>query len=228
MNNILFQINEKLFLRDPQKTDTGQAIILKSIEMIDKMGFEQFTFRKLATELETTEPTIYRYFENKQRLLHYLVDWYWTLINFQIDYGINNIPKAEERLKVCLQLLCGKKLPGASLHINESALHRIVISELDKTFLTKTVDKDYKAGLLEPFKETCKKITDIVKEINPRYPFPHSLVSTAIHAANHQVYYAQHLPILSDLKDEPKNLNERLFKFLESFVMSTIKPNENE
>jgi len=223
MNHILFNISDKLFLRDPQKTDMGQAIVRKSVEMIDIMGFEQFTFKKLSKEVETTEPTIYRYFANKQRLLHYLVDWYWTLMNFRIEYGINNITAPEEKLRICLLLLSGKKgIGSAATYVDEAALYRIVISESDKTFLTKTVDKDYKAGLLSPFRETCKKIADIVHEINPRYPFPHSLVSTAMHAASHQIFYVKHLPLLSDLKDGSKLLNDKLFIFLEGLVMGTI------
>lgn len=226
MNNILFQLNDKLFVRDPQRTDMGQVLVSKSIEMIDQMGFEWFTFRKLATEVQTTEPTIYRYFANKHRLLHYLVDWYWTLINFQIEYSINNINEAEEKLAVCLSVLSGQQLPHTLAPVNISALHRIVVCEWDKTFLTKTVDHDYQAGLHEPFKETCKKISNIVQEVNPHYPFPHSLVSTTIHAAKHQIFYTQHLPILSDLKDDADNLNENLFQFLKSFVMNALQSNK--
>jgi AcrR family transcriptional regulator len=225
---LLFEINVKLFIRDPLKTEIGQSIVLKSIELIDKLGFEEFTFKKLATEIETTEGTLYRYFENKQRLLHYLVDWYWTLINFQIDYSTNNIRIPEEKLKICLQLLSGHKLDSNTSYLNETALRRIVISQLDKTFLTNTVDHDYREGLLEPFKETSNKIARIVQEINPYYPFPHSLVSTIIHAANHQVYYTMHLPILSDLNDDPDAIKNTLFQFLEGIVMSTIKSGDNE
>jgi hypothetical protein len=151
------------------------------------------------------------------------MDWYWTLMNFKIDYGTNNIRTPEEKLRICLLLLSGKKgLVSAETFVDEAALYRIVISESDKTFLTKSVDKDYKAGLLSPFKETCNKIAGIVQEINPRYPFPHSLVSTAMHAANHQIFYVKHLPMLSDLKDGSKRLHDKLFIFLEGFVMGTI------
>jgi len=48
---------------------TGEKIILHSIQLIHKNGFEAFTFKKLAIDSGTTEAGIYRYFENKHRLL---------------------------------------------------------------------------------------------------------------------------------------------------------------
>jgi hypothetical protein len=42
-----FKLNSNLFLRDPQSTELGQAIIEHSIKLIDKIGFDEFTFKKL-------------------------------------------------------------------------------------------------------------------------------------------------------------------------------------
>ncbi|MBL7759004.1 MAG: helix-turn-helix transcriptional regulator, partial [Chitinophagaceae bacterium] len=58
-------MNTKLFLRDPEQSVLGRSIIQHSINMIHKVGFEDFTFKKLAQEIGTTEASIYRYFENK-------------------------------------------------------------------------------------------------------------------------------------------------------------------
>lgn len=54
MATLTFRLNQNLYLRDPQHTDLGQKIIRKSVDMIDKLGFEQFTFKKLADEIEST------------------------------------------------------------------------------------------------------------------------------------------------------------------------------
>ena len=78
MSQLTFKLNERLYLRDPQSTELGQRIVSKGIELIDGLGFEQFTFKKLAAQVNSTEPSIYRYFENKHRLLHYLTAWYWS------------------------------------------------------------------------------------------------------------------------------------------------------
>ena len=54
--------------------------------MIDQLGFEQFTFKKLARAIGSTEASVYRYFDNKHRLLTYLIAWYWKWMEYQINY----------------------------------------------------------------------------------------------------------------------------------------------
>lgn len=222
MNHILFNLSEKLYVRDPLRTEVGRAIITSSVRLIDELGFNNVTFRKIAEDTNSTEATVYRYFENKFRLLQYLTDWYWTSINFQIDFHLNNITDDREKLKICLQLLAGTKESVNASLIDPQALHRIVIAEFDKAYLYPSIDRDYKNGLLDPFNDTCKMIADIVKSINPGYPFPHSLISTAILAASQQIYFSRHMPLLSDIKYDPKTMTGKLYRFLESFVLTTI------
>jgi AcrR family transcriptional regulator len=70
--SIKFKVNQSLFLKDPEGSTIGKAIVAKSIDLIYDIGFEQFTFKKLAQEINTTEATIYRYFSSKQiAALHY-------------------------------------------------------------------------------------------------------------------------------------------------------------
>ena len=66
---------EAIALRNPQGTQLGQRIIEGSIFLIDELGFEQFTFKKLAQSVGTTEASVYRYFASKQKLLLYLINW---------------------------------------------------------------------------------------------------------------------------------------------------------
>jgi AcrR family transcriptional regulator len=223
MNRVLFQLSDKLYVRDPLKTETGKAIISNSVHLIGDLGFDNVTFRKIAEQMKSTEATIYRYFENKFRLLQYLADWYWTAMNFEIEFHLNNVTDAEEKLKICLQLLAGARKPVNVSPIDHQMLHRIVIAEFDKTYLYRSIDRDYKNGLLGPFNDTCKTIADIVREINPKYAFPHSLVSTAISAAIQQIYFSRHMPLLSDIKNDQKIMNDRLYRFLEGFVLTTVK-----
>jgi AcrR family transcriptional regulator len=86
MSYILFNLNEKLYIKDPQKSEIGKAIISHSIRLVYDVGFEHLTFRKIAEEMESTEATVYRYFENKFRLLQYLVDWYWASMGFEMVF----------------------------------------------------------------------------------------------------------------------------------------------
>eukprot|EP01031_Cornospumella_fuschlensis_P000390 gene390-492_t len=77
-------MNGKLFLRDPESSDLGRRIIRQAILLIAEIGFEEMTFRKLANQIGTKEASIYRYFENKHRLLVYLVAWYWQWLEYQL------------------------------------------------------------------------------------------------------------------------------------------------
>jgi hypothetical protein len=45
---IKFDINEKIFLRNPESSELGKLMVKKSIDLIYELGFEQFTFKKLA------------------------------------------------------------------------------------------------------------------------------------------------------------------------------------
>ena len=218
-----FQLNSNLYLRDPQSTQLGQSIIQSSIKLIDNAGFEDFTFKKLGTEMGSPEASVYRYFENKHRILLYLIDWYWTWLEYRIDFHNQNIRSPIQRLQNCINLLVEEKTVDPQIpFVDEHKLQRIVNTEFEKTYLTRQVDTDNKEGLFLPYKSLCKKIAGIIKEINPRYPFPHSLVSTVLLSANHQMYYAQHLPSLTDIRSDSKQKYNKLAEFLATMVFNTI------
>src|SRR4028118_1653263 len=92
------KMNEKLYLRDPEQSDTGRKILKHSVGLIRDLGFEAFTFKKLAEVTKTTEATIYRYFENKHRLLAYIVAWYWHWLDFQVMFNTHNVGSAEQKI----------------------------------------------------------------------------------------------------------------------------------
>ena len=220
---IAFRLNENLYLRDPQGTELGQNIIRESIKLVDTMGFEQFTFKKLADAIASTEASVYRYFENKHRLLIYLIDWYWTWLDHRLEFAVQNMRDPREKLRACLHVLIEEKKydPGFAF-VDEPALQRIVTAEFDKTYLTKQVDEDNRDGLFLPYKSVCKRIAEVAKEINPTYPYHHTLVSTVILSANHQLYYARHLPSLTDIHSDPQEDYGRLYDFCESLMMKAL------
>ena len=137
---IKINVNDKIYLRDPEQTQLGKKIISKSIYLIDELGFEDFTFKKLANKINSTEASIYRYFENKHNLLVYLLVWYWSWLEYQIDYQTNNIEDAEKQLKIAIRVIAeslSSRNESHFPHIDEAALHRIVVSESSKTYYTK-------------------------------------------------------------------------------------------
>ena len=220
---LTFKLNNNLFLRDPQSTDLGQNIVSASIKIIERIGFDGFTFKKLAKDIHSTEASIYRYFENKHRLLLYLMDWYWTWLEYKMDFRIQNITSPVERLKLCVHLLVEEKKSDVEVpFVDETKLQRIVHAEFEKTYLTKQVDSDNKEGLFLPYKAICKKIAAIIAELSPAYAYPHSLASTLVLTANHQLYYAHHLPSLTDIRYNSKKKFQELTAFLEHLVLMTI------
>lgn len=220
--SLKIKMNEKLFLRNPEETELGRKIIQHSIILIHKIGFEGFIFKKLAKEISTTEAGIYRYFENKHRLLIYIVDWYWSWQEYRLIFQTNNIKNPETRLKKAIRLISTPIVDDvATSHINENLLYEIVMSEGAKSFLTKHVAEDNKAKLFKPYKDLCVRIAGIILECNPKYKYPHSLSSTIIEIAHSQNFYAKHLPSLTDFGN-PKG-ESKIASFLEEMVFSSIK-----
>lgn len=215
------KMNQKLFLRNPEQSELGKKIILHSIQLIYKNGFESFTFKKLAEDIGTTEAGIYRYFENKHRLLIYIVAWYWSWLEYRASVHTNNIKDPVIKLKRVIKLLATTVEDDVKTsYVNENILHEIIIAEGSKAYLTKHVSEDNKDRLFKPYKDLCAKIGDIILECSPKYKYPKSLASTIIEMAHFQNYFMKNLPSLTDFgknKDESK-----IVLFLEHLVFSSI------
>ncbi|MFV7236047.1 TetR/AcrR family transcriptional regulator [Flavobacterium sp. ZB4R12] len=194
---------------------------MHSIQLVYKSGFETFTFKKLAKDIGTTEAGIYRYFENKHRLLLYLVAWYWSWLEYQISFHTNNINDPTIRLKMVIKLLATTvKDDEKTSYVNESLLHQIVISEGSKAYLTKHVSEDNRHHFFKPYKDLCAVIGDLISECNPKYKYPKSLATTIIEMAHFQNFFMNNLPSLTDFgknKDEAK-----IISFLDDLVFSSI------
>lgn len=220
---IQIQLNANLYLRDPQETKLGKRIIEHSIILIDELGFEKFTFKKLATKIESTEASIYRYFKNKHKLLIYLVSWYWEWMKYQIDFNTMNIEDVDKRLKIALSVLVesSRKNPAIS-YVDENLLHNIVVAESSKAYHTKLVDKENKEGYFANYKVLCESISKIILEKSPSYPYAKALASTLIEMANNNIYFAQHLPALTDVQVNESGDLEEVQRLLEHFAFASI------
>jgi len=223
MPTIRPSLNEHLYLRDPQATELGRRIISESIQLIDKIGFEQFTFKKLAVEIASTEASIYRYFENKHRLLVYLVSWHWAWLRYQIRFHTHNVAEPTQRLRLALGVLCRAHLddPGTA-GVDEGALYRIVVAEASKAYLTKEVDADNRVGLFREYKQLAADLVEIVLQIKPGYPYPHALVSTLLETARKQLFFAQHLPSLADAAKD--GAAPAVSAFIEHLAFAALSP----
>jgi len=220
--HLQIKMNEKLFLRNPEQSELGKRIIQDSIRLIHQIGFEAFTFKKLAIDIGSTEAGIYRYFENKHRLLIYLTAWYWSWLEYQVAFHTNNIEDPVVKLKIVIKLLATTVESDTSTHhVDENILYQIIITEGSKAYLTKRVSEDNKDRLFKPYKDLCARIGNMILECCPSYPYPKSLASTIIEMAHFQNFFMNHLPSLTDFaenKDEAE-----IVRFLEDLVFSSLK-----
>ena len=215
-------IPEGLALRNPLQTELGRNIIKHSVELIDEIGFEAFTFKKLATKMGSNETSLYRYFENKHLLLLYLVVWYWNWISYLIDYNTKNITDPVQKLKIILDNFVDAPKGNPSVDfVNESKLHKIIISESSKAYHTKDVDTENKSGFFLSYKGMIKKVAEVINEIDPKFPYPHSFASNLFEMVSNQIYFAEHLPRLTDVKIKKDNYEE-VRKLLDFYVQKML------
>jgi hypothetical protein len=211
-------MNQALFIRNPENSVLGKNIIQYSIKLIHENGFESFTFKKLAASIGTTEAGIYRYFENKHKLLLYISSCYWQLIHLQINHILSLKIKSKKKLEGAIEIMVSAKGIDCNYsYLNVSLLHQIVISEGSKTYLTKHVDSDNRQRFFKPYKELCASFALIISENNPSYKYPKSLSSTIIEMAHYQNYFMNKLPSLTDFAHQSEKnildfLNDLAFK----------------
>jgi AcrR family transcriptional regulator len=199
---------------------------MHSIRLIHKNGFEAFTFKKLAEEVGTTEAGVYRYFENKHRLLIYIAAWYWAWLEYQVMYQTNNIHDPVVKLKMIIKLLATTVKEGVQTsYVDANLLHQIIITEGSKTYLTKRVSEDNNDKLFKPYKDLCAHIAQVILEYNPNYRYPKSLASTIIEMAHFQNFFKDHLPSLTDFGD--KKDESDTVAFLEDMLFRVLNCNEN-
>ena len=161
------KMNEGLYLRNPELSELGQNILKHSVELIHKLGFEAFTFKKLAESIGTTEAGVYRYFENKHKLLVYITSWYFGWLEFQIKFQTNNIVDPREKLERIIALLAAPvEDDEQTSYVDESLLHPIIVAEGSKTYLTKQVGENNKLLFFQPYKDLCTVIGNIIQECN--------------------------------------------------------------
>jgi len=224
LSKLSIQVSGHIYIKDPESSELGKKIVSGSIDLIHQIGFEDFTFRKLAKKISSTEASIYRYFESKHKILLYLTNWYWSWLEYRLVFSITNLASAEEKLKRAIRLLTEKQAENIIYsHINERKLHQIVISESLKSYLSRQVDEVNKEGAFLPYKGLVQRVSEIIKEINPHYPYPRMLVTTVIEGSHIQRHFSEHLPRLTDaIKGE-----NSIHLFYEQIVFQVLKHYKN-
>ncbi|SFI37112.1 TetR/AcrR family transcriptional regulator [Halpernia frigidisoli] len=220
-----FKVNHSLYLKDPEESTIGKAIISEAINLIFDIGFEQFNFKKLSQEIKTTEATVYRYFASKQKLLLYIMSWYWQYLEFQTKMSVLNKNNAKEKLELILEVITHNFSSDDSLlNIDLDKLNSIVISESSKVYLVKEVDEINSEMAYHPLKNYCLYISQIIKEFRPDYEFPNSLASTILETSHDQQFFSEHLNKLTD-NFEKKDHKLYVLKYLNHLLFDVLKNN---
>lgn len=202
LHNIKIEINDKIFVKNPESSDLGKRIIESSIDLINEIGFEQFNFKKLGQHIGSNESSVYRYFENKHKLLLYLTSWYWGWMEYKLVIATIQMSDPVDKLKVSIRTLT-KVINSDSnfTHIDEVKLQNIIIAEYSKSYLTKEVDTENKQGYFSIYKRLVERLTNLIKDVDSSYKFPASLSSCILEGALHQHFIKQHFKALTDCDD---------------------------
>jgi AcrR family transcriptional regulator len=223
MNNLLLslkiQVNDKIYVKDPETSSLGRKIIQESILLMDEIGFENFTFKKLGERIGSNESSIYRYFESKHKLLVYLSSWYWSWIEYRLVFITNNIENPIEKLNKAIMVVTQKiEDDSQTEHINESILNKIIIAEFTKTMMTKEVDTENKEGFFLIYKRVINRLVAMIEVVNPQYAYSKSLASSIVEGALHQHFLKNHLKTIT-------NCNENISptEFYINLVARTLK-----
>lgn len=202
LQNLKISVNNQLYVKDPESSDLGRRIVQNSIILIHELGFEEFTFKKLGTTIGSNESSIYRYFENKHKLLLYLTNWYWGWMEYRLVFATAALQDPKEKLDQALTIVTQVVKEDSSFsHVNEVLLSQIVISEYSKSYLTKEVDTENKEGYFYIYKQLVFRLREMIANLNPQYPYPASLASNVLEGALHQHFLKAHFKSITDCND---------------------------
>ncbi|KGL60931.1 MULTISPECIES: TetR/AcrR family transcriptional regulator [unclassified Polaribacter] len=223
MKNLLtvlkISVSDKIFIKDPETSELGKRIIERSIILINEIGFEGFTFKKLGIKIGSNESSIYRYFESKHKLLLYLSSWYWAWLEYQLvieTFSISNpFNKLEKAVTIATRII---EDDNNFSHINETLLYRIIVNESSKSFLTKEVDTENKEGYFEVYKRVIIRISEMILDVKKEYPYALSLASTIIEGGLYQHFLNEHFLSITNCKEGKTPTN-----FFIDLVKNTLK-----
>ncbi|MGC6431041.1 MAG: TetR/AcrR family transcriptional regulator [Jejuia sp.] len=218
LSNLKIVVPEKIYVKDPESSDLGRRIVEHSIILIDDIGFDSFTFKKLGAKIGSNESSIYRYFESKHKLLLYLSSWYWAWIEYQLVIETRNLAPID-RLQKAIEVVTRTTEQDSNFsHINEVLLNRIMVNENSKSFLTKEVDQENKEGYFVIYKRIVRRLSAMIKEIDADYKFPSSLASTILDGSLHQYFLKDHFASITDCNEGLSPTD-----FIKNLVLKTVK-----
>jgi hypothetical protein len=124
--------------------------------------------------------------------------WFWGWTESKLIFAITNIEDKELKFRKAIKIITEDVLEDRNFKdINERKLQKVVYDESAKAYINKVVDDENRNGVFAYYKSVVQRVSDIVLEINPDYPYPHMLVSTIIEGTHLQRFFVDHLPGLT-------------------------------
>lgn len=197
--NFKININESLYLKDPESSDLGRKIISNSILLIENLGIEEFTFKKLASQIHSNESSVYRYFENKHKLLLYLSTLYWGILEYQMVFETTAMKDDKKKLMKAIEIVISNPEHFfTSFDIDANKLKKIINSEFVKVYHNKSVDEENKAGYFSTYKRLIFRISKMIETVKPDYQYSQSLASLIVEGSLSHYFLSEHFENLTD------------------------------
>jgi AcrR family transcriptional regulator len=216
LKHIQMRIDPALYLKDPESSVTGQALVHEAARMIATEGMDAFTLKKLSTAAGFTEATVYRYFGNKHQLLMYLLNLYWSWLLYHASLATANVGDPEMRIRKLASLL-SEPISGPVDDLISGHLYAIALNESVKAHLSRNADADWRMGMFQGYSGILQTVASCIRELCPNYAFPMAWAATFVDAAMQQQFFCRYLPHLTEVGGS----NATLDNFLMALIPQT-------
>lgn len=212
--NVEIHLPHSLYLKNPKDSLLGKRLVEESAALIAEQGIESFNFKRLSLACACTEATVYRYFENKHKILLYILNIYWGWQEYRLVLHTQNLSKSSEKLKKALEVLAHPEIPGNYSKIFGQHIIKTAIYEGVKIHLNREIKSEIKDGSLACYLRLVQRLGKFINEKEPNYDYSEALASTIIDNALQLQFYMQNSP---EISGKIKNVN-----VLKSFLKTLL------
>lgn len=180
LKSIHLRVNEKIYLSDPTSSDLGKRILKHGSKIICQEGLDSFNFKKLSKEISSTEAAIYRYFENKNKLLLFYFSWYWKWIEYNMVFRTQNLATPEERMQVVLEILTNPpQVKNYFEYIDGAHVFELMGKDGIRVLLSAPQTDDEK-DMVRSFRSVCERFAQVIEGCDKGYKYPVQLAATIL------------------------------------------------
>ena len=77
-----------------------------------------------------------------------------------------------------------------------------------KAYHTKEVDKENSKGFFKSYKNLATSVSKVISEVNSNFKYPNALATNLFEMSNNHIYFAKHLPRLTDLEIKENKVDD--------------------